>query len=363
MRADGYTFSLTNRRADSDEDIAEVIGLYNLLQTEESPDEPPYSAVTVAARVRAQPAWRTLWQIRARAEDGTLAAVTTMRKDWLYDDNPDVGSLDAAVHPAHRRRGLATQLVAAQVALAQELDRTRLVFTTTDRQPAGEELAGAIGAVVRSRLHENELLLPGVSRPAMEAWARPIDGYALMMVDGPVPDAIVDEFVALLGVMNDAPNDDLVINDERLTVAQLRSGEAQSAAAGTETWRAVVRHLDTGDLVGVHLVGWGPDAPLTVYVGDTGVVRAHRGHGLSRWMKAQMTLRVLQERPEATTIRTENADSNAAMLAINAGLGYQPRMAEATWEVAVSTVSTWLASKGVALPEVRADVDAQRPQS
>ena len=52
--------------------------------------------------------------------------------------------------------------------------------------------------------------------------------------------------------------------------------------------------------------------------------REHRNLGLGRWLKAANALRLLDERPEVTTIETWNAGVNAAMLAINHAMGFQP---------------------------------------
>ena len=76
-----------------------------------------------------------------------------------------------------------------------------------------------------------------------------------------------------------------------------------------------------------------PAYPKVMWVGSTGVRPEHRGHALGKWMKAAMTLRVLAEKPGVDDIRTGNADSNDAMLAINAAMGYRPLLGVTTWEL------------------------------
>lgn len=73
-----------------------------------------------------------------------------------------------------------------------------------------------------------------------------------------------------------------------------------------------------------------------MWVGSTGVRPEHRGHALGKWLKAAMTLRVLEERPHVTDIRTSNADSNEAMVGINCAMGYRPLLGTATWELLIS---------------------------
>jgi GNAT superfamily N-acetyltransferase len=97
---------------------------------------------------------------------------------------------------------------------------------------------------------------------------------------------------------------------------------------------------------------WNPEEPETVYVGATGVDPEHRGHALGKWLKAVMTLRVMDERPQVTSIRTGNADSNDAMLGINKEMGYVPFISQTVWEIATADAEKWLSSRGVVTPQV-----------
>jgi mycothiol synthase len=63
-----------------------------------------------------------------------------------------------------------------------------------------------------------------------------------------------------------------------------------------------------------------------------------------------MTLRIMDERSQVTSIRTGNADSNDAMLGINKEMGYVPFISQTTWEIATTDAEKWLADRGVQLP-------------
>ena len=52
------------------------------------------------------------------------------------------------------------------------------------------------------------------------------------------------------------------------------------------------------------------------------MLRNHRGHGLGLRLKAANALRVMDELPNVTSVRTWNAASNEHMLAVNRQLGY-----------------------------------------
>jgi len=76
--------------------------------------------------------------------------------------------------------------------------------------------------------------------------------------------------------------------------------------------------------------------------GWTGVVPAFRGRKIGLWLKAAMLEKILRELPEVRSIRTGNADSNAAMLAINQELGFRPHFATAAWQGETDTVLAYL---------------------
>jgi GNAT superfamily N-acetyltransferase len=56
----------------------------------------------------------------------------------------------------------------------------------------------------------------------------------------------------------------------------------------------------------------------------TGVLPAHRGRGLARWMKAAAIRRAAERHPGLAGLLADTADSNVAMRRINDDLGYAP---------------------------------------
>lgn len=70
----------------------------------------------------------------------------------------------------------------------------------------------------------------------------------------------------------------------------------------------------------------------------------HRGKGIGKWVKARMVERILREMPEARIIRTENPGSNAAMLAINVGMGFRPAWKEVLWQMPLADAQRYARS-------------------
>ena len=121
--------------------------------------------------------------------------------------------------------------------------------------------------------------------------------------------------------MNTAPRGGLDVEDQHLTVEQMRKIEKQGVAVGTERWYVAARHDATGQLVGFTELFWNPkNRPETAFQGGTAVRPEHRGHALGKWLKAANIQRLLDDHPEIKDIRTQNADTNEAMLGINEAL-------------------------------------------
>ena len=181
-------------------------------------------------------------------------------------------------------------------------------------------------------------MIATIDRAELERWVAdgPVraPGYQIVDWDGATPDEHVVAFADLYHVMNDAPLDDLETNDSTFTPEQLREWEAFVFARESQVWTLVAQASD-GTLAGFHNVNWKPYRPATLNVEDTGVRPEHRGHALGKWLKAAMTLRILDERPSVVDIRTGNADSNDAMLGINRAMGYAPLMSTTTFELGV----------------------------
>jgi RimJ/RimL family protein N-acetyltransferase len=58
------------------------------------------------------------------------------------------------------------------------------------------------------------------------------------------------------------------------------------------------------------------------YQMDTAVVPAHRGHGLGRFIKAEMLRWLTADRPLIERITTTNAADNVHMIRINSEIGF-----------------------------------------
>ena len=240
-------------------------------------------------------------------------------------DNRDLAWLDLSVHPDHRRRGHGSAALEAMRAQVTALGRTSLAISGWDLEPtaafARHHGFAAKAVEVNRRQVLADLDWDAVGRLRGTA-GRAAAGYELVRYPGRTPEAELPALAELTAAINDAPTDDLDIEDEEFPPERIRAYETAQLARGGGFHRLVARQRATGELAGHSVVVVEPDRPQLAEQHDTAVARAHRGHRLGLLLKTEMLLWLREIRPELESIDTWNAESNDHMIAVNDALGY-----------------------------------------
>lgn len=238
------------------------------------------------------------------------------------------------VHPGARRRGLGREVARALEARARALGRSLITFMTAERAPAGAPFARTLGAEATLPMRRSQLVLEGVSPELLRGWTVRPEGepYVLHLWEE-LPGAYLGRMADMVMVMNTAPRGDVEMDDWTVTPEMLRSWEAQLAEDGERRLSAVVEDTRSGELVGFSEVYWNPERAPLVFQGGTAVRPSARGHGLGKWLKAAVLLRLPEFAPGARFVRTSNAEENAAMLGINMALGFEPWDSQTEWKL------------------------------
>ncbi|HEV7962903.1 MAG TPA: GNAT family N-acetyltransferase [Actinoplanes sp.] len=225
--------------------------------------------------------------------------------------------LEIQVHPASRRRGVGTRLLEAAVAEARRLGRRSVVCTPVEVGSPGDAFLAAHGLRPVLTLTYTRLDLAG---PV--STVEPTPGYRLVAWEGLVPDELANSFTASRRAMDDMPMDDADVAPEPWDADRVRRVTAAVARRGDLLDTVAVVAEATGEIVGfTELVVPGSGTGDGQHYG-TGVLPAHRGRGLARWMKAESVRRARRRHPALSGLLADTADSNAAMRRINNALGY-----------------------------------------
>ncbi|WP_148572214.1 GNAT family N-acetyltransferase [Nocardioides caldifontis] len=240
-------------------------------------------------------------------------------------DNLDVAWWEVQVHPAHRGTGVGTAMLRHLEKTGVEAGRTSFGSEAWEGNP-GVAFALRHGYEQRSseilrRQHLAELDLDEIDRLHREAAEAGRD-YELLRVSA-VPEDLLEQFAELAASINDAPLDDLDLEDEVYVPQRVRNYEEACRRREMTLYRVVARHRGTGELAGHTAVVVDRLAPTIGYQHDTSVARKHRGHRLGLLLKAEQVRWLLDVEPQLRTVDTWNAESNDHMIAVNEALGYR----------------------------------------
>jgi GNAT superfamily N-acetyltransferase len=260
----------------------------------------------------------------AREDDGTVVGLLGLHAPTY--DNTHLAWVDVGVHPDHRGRGVGSELLAYGEQVARELGRTSVGTDNWDL-PKANAFARRHGfeqkAVDVNRRQDVAGLDWSVVQRLYDEAVRASAAYELVRVSGPLPEDLLDGMVELTASINDAPKDDLDIEDDVFTPRRLRAYEAAQAAHDHTIYRMIARERTTGELAGHSTIVVQRERPYIAEQHDTAVARAHRGHRLGALVKTAMLLWMRDEEPGITQLDTWNAESNAHMIAINEQLNYR----------------------------------------
>lgn len=244
-----------------------------------------------------------------------------------------------------RRRGIGWRLLQQVVDETLADGRSTLVWTTYDALAGGEAFSRRVGGRIGRLNRNSELLLVDVDWGRVESWVADASGqaagYWLEFWDGPLPEYVMDDAARFHQLMNTQPHDELETGDVHMDAAQAAEVDRHLAESGRQRWTLYVRDREGRLVAGTELT-FEPWDPGVAQQQNTATDPAHRGRGLAKWAKAAMLLRLRNERPEVLRVRTGNAFSNDAMLAINRALGFEVTEVRTEWQGAAAALRSAL---------------------
>jgi mycothiol synthase len=236
----------------------------------------------------------------------------------LYVHGPNHTYAEIRVAPEYRRRGVGTELLAVVREAAREEGAPS--FFSHHWDEAGAAFAARAGAVDDQRDVGSTLELKRAELPP----PLPPPGYVLRSWIGPAPEDLVESFVLARRSMDDAPTPGGQ-QFENSTVESLREDEATAARRGREVRVTVALDADRTVVAFTDLRAAPPPSRVAT-TDDTATVPAVRRQGLSTAVKLESLRRLRDERPDVEVVTTMNAEHNVAMRAVNAKIGFVPRV-------------------------------------
>lgn len=241
-------------------------------------------------------------------------------------DNLHLAWLSLDVHPDHRKQGHGSALLADLERVVASRGRTSVGLSCWEA--VGSESFALERGYERKQVTANRRqylaeIDPGeIDRIHADAAARAAD-YELVRRIGITPDDEHDALAVMTAAINDAPTDDLDIEDEVFDAERIRDYEIAWRDRGCALHRLLARHRDTGELAGQTVVVVDLERPELAEQHDTSVLSTHRGHRLGALLKTGMLQWLREEQPQVAEIDTWNSQSNDFMIGVNEALGYR----------------------------------------
>jgi mycothiol synthase len=329
----GFRVRRVGFRAGTDEELAALHAVEAPVAAERGSNRMPQPVESYIALARNLPSQFSDHAWLVEASDGTPVACGFCWSNSAGDHQ--VMECDVLVRRDRRHQGIGSRLLAEICGETVNEGRSLLTWSTFGAVPAGEAFSRRVGARIARTNRTGELVLADVDWTMVQSWARAEPardrGYRLEMVDGVFPAHLRADAVTFHHIMQTAPREDLDFGEVIVDAQFVAELDRALAEAGRTRWTVFVRD-PTGVCVGGTEVTFEPWDPATVLQQNTGIDPSHRGLGLAKWAKAAILERVRHQRPQAVRVRTENASSNAPMLAINATLGFKIISTRTEWQ-------------------------------
>jgi GNAT superfamily N-acetyltransferase len=271
-------------------------------------------------------------------------------------ENLDTALVGVCVDPAARGRGVGSALLAALEDHAtrngRSLVNTWSIHPAADgqspprnHQPAahGPGHLSADDPTARFFLRRGyrldqthstfQLDLPAGWEPEVRREEPVLTSYEVVGWDGGTPQDDVGSMASLRTLMSTAaPAGSVEPEEQRWDADRVHRHDRERIDLGLALHTVAARHRATGQLVGYTELTVSPGSPALALQGDTFVAPAHRGQGLGRVLKEANLVRARRAHPLLRRVVTTNAGENAAMRAVNAGLGFREVSIDGNWQ-------------------------------
>jgi GNAT superfamily N-acetyltransferase len=257
-----------------------------------------------------------------RDERGALLGLAEV--ELPSQENLNVVWFLIVVDPAARRQGIGSALLEHVVAASEDVGRG-VLMTGAWIGSAGmpflkrHEFEQASTAAQR-RLYPHELPRP-VDVEMLEKSRAASTDYELIHIAGRLPEDMLESMVSTVDAINDAPLDDLELEDENYTVDRLRRYDAAQQAQQQRLYRIIARSRIDGSPAAHTVVAVDGRRPHIGEQHDTSVRPEHRGHRLGMRLKLELLEWLREVEPQLRLIDTWNQESNSHMIAVNDAIG------------------------------------------
>ena len=261
-----------------------------------------------------------------------------------YDTNKHLVWADWSVHPDHRRQGIGQSWIPIALEIMERNGYTKLGVGT--EEASGHAFLNWLEADVKFTGAENRLKLADVDWAMLQSWVeegrKRSPNTKLEVYDGRLPTSMWEDYCPQFSSMlNTMPFEELDHGEIVITPPMMAEWFARMDFGGRSGHWILTREPD-GVISAITDMMYAPYSPTIVHQGFTGVRPDARGRGLGKWIKAAMALHLHDLYPSAEWFTTDNAGSNAPMLAINTKMGFKQYRVGSEYQMSREQLATRL---------------------
>ncbi|MHA2309095.1 MAG: N-acetyltransferase family protein [Candidatus Heimdallarchaeaceae archaeon] len=278
---------------------------------------------------------------------GDVICSIPSKESETYKENSNYMEYYINILDKYYGRGIGTFALVKVRDVALEHEKT-LLATDTHYQ-TGKAFLQAIGAELEIGV-ENRLQLKDIDWQTVELWykkGQQKSPQTTLMQLHSIPEEIIEQFSRVYTeTYNQQPWGGL--DDVALKFSPKYFRHRVKALTETKSqWIVFLTIEEDGKISGLTEMIYNPNLRTLITQELTGVKQEYRGRGLGKRLKAAMLLKIKEDFPEVTTIRTENATSNAPMLSINERLGFKFFRESIEAQITLEKLNQYLSSKNL----------------
>lgn len=327
----------------SETEFSDFIELYHKQEEDlEAPIPPPSiefveNWLSLPIRLESKRIYLLAQDYRSKTPAGILTAWINIGKS-----NRHLSSVNIYVLPETRKMGLAKRLLNSiwdllpdevttiQLGFWNKEDSNSIALSKTMSRYGGKFTFKTKRSVCYIQDFDKQIIINKANKYQEKARSK---GYEYILIEngqfeeqfGKWGFTYKDYLYMLENVVNDMPREESSWSDEVITPENHQYNYKYIESLGQTTWTVVVVDQASSKPVAMTDTWLYTDRPTIAFVGDTGVIKNHRGNNLGLSVKYQMLVALLTRKKsqQINSWMTHNAYSNKHMIRINENMGYK----------------------------------------
>lgn len=206
-----------------------------------------------------------------------------------------------------------------------DYDETSNSLAIHSKDGMNDYVTDLYNANIGSSLAFYELNIKDANIKKIDAWlAEAPDKFPNLRIElyTEIPDDLLEEYAAFyMQMLEDMPANS-TLHEIKITAESIKSIQERGKLINFYAYRYLIFN-EANQLIAKTYVAVNLKRPQVIDQYTTGVMEKHRGRGLSKWLKAAMFKKLIEDFPELEKIKTEAHPENYPSIELSKQMGYK----------------------------------------